>query len=447
MGNKVNEVMEGYQETEIGVLPEEWEVVRLGETVRLETGKRMKGGKQDSGEVISIGGEYITPDGQILLNKHSYIPINFYENLKQGKVELDDVLMVKDGATTGKLAYICHLPNIRAAINEHVYILRSNIPNRLINIFLYYFLLSKRGHNQIRERYHGLIGGVNRKEMNSILVSLPPLPEQRKIAHVLSTIQRAIELQDRVIAAAWELKKSLMRHLFTYGPVSVDQIDRVPLKETEIGPVPEHWEVVRLGDAIVHTQYGLSLRGSSSGKYPILRMNNLIEGYIDTSDLQYVNLDVQQLERFRLQIGDILFNRTNSFELVGKASLFTPEGDFVFASYLIRVTTDKKRLKPEFLNYYLNWNETQRRLKMLATRGVSQSNISATKLRGFAISLPPVSEQYQIGHILNTVDNKIEVEETRKSTLQSLFQTILHLLMTGRVRVKDLEVNVDAIGR
>jgi type I restriction enzyme S subunit len=206
---------------------------------------------------------------------------------------------------------------------------------------------------------------------------------QRRIAHVLSTIQRAIELQDRVITAAWEMKRSLMRHLFTYGPVSVDQIDRVPLKETEIGPVPEHWEVVRLGDAIVHTQYGLSLRGSSSGKYPILRMNNLIEGYIDTSDLQYVNLDVQQLERFRLQIGDILFNRTNSFELVGKASLFTPEGDFVFASYLIRVTTDKKRLKPEFLNYYLNWNETQRRLKMLATRGVSQSNISATKLRVF----------------------------------------------------------------
>jgi type I restriction enzyme S subunit len=211
--------------------------------------------------------------------------------------------------------------------------------------------------------------------------------------------------------------------------------------------VPEHWEVVRLGETIINTQYGLSLRGSTNGKYPILRMNNLIEGSINTSDLQYVNLELEQLERFRLNKGDILFNRTNSFELVGKTSLFALEGDFVFASYLIRIITNKMRLTPWFLNYYFNWDETQRRLKLLASRGVSQSNISATKLKGFVIPLPPLPEQHQIAHILTTVDNKIEAEQQRKSALQTLFQTMLHLLMTGRVRVKDLEVNEDAPGR
>jgi len=105
------------------------------------------------------------------------------------------------------------------------------------------------------------------------------------------------------------------------------------------------------------------------------------------------------------------------------------------------------RLTPWFLNYYFNWDETQRRLKLLASRGVSQSNISATKLKGFVIPLPPLPEQHQIAHILTTVDNKIEAEQQRKSALQTLFQTMLHLLMTGRVRVKDLEVNEDAPGR
>ncbi|SHJ29479.1 restriction endonuclease subunit S [Desulfofundulus thermosubterraneus] len=100
-----------------------------------------------------------------------------------------------------------------------------------------------------------------------------------------------------------------------------------------------------------------------------------------------------------------------------------------------------------FLNYYLNMESTQNRLKLLATRGVSQSNISATKLKGFLIPIPPISEQKQIANFLTLMDQKINVEETRKSTLQSLFQTMLHLLMTGKVRVKDLEVNLDAPGR
>jgi type I restriction enzyme S subunit len=141
-----------------------------------------------------------------------------------------------------------------------------------------------------------------------------------------------------------------------------------------------------------------------------------------------------------LNKGDVLFNRTNSHDLVGKTSLFTLEGDFIFASYLIRVVPETGRLMPEYQNYYLNWDATQRRLRMLASRGVSQSNINATKLRGFLIPYPSIPQQQQIASVLSAVDEKLEKEENKKKALDALFKTLLHDLMTAKLRVNHLEV-------
>jgi type I restriction enzyme, S subunit len=269
---------------------------------------------------------------------------------------------------------------------------------------------------------------------------LPPLPEQRAIAHVLSTVRKSIEASERVIAAARELKRSLMKYLFTYGPVPVDQADQVKLKETEVGLVPEEWEVVRLGDVITKTQYGLNTRGELEGAYPILRMNNLFDGRISTDNLKYVNIDNAIYDNYRLNWGDVLFNRTNSLELVGKTALFDLAGDYVFASYLIRVIKNKNNLYPEFLNFYMNWEKTQNRLRGLATRGVSQSNISATKLRSLVIPLPENTIQMFIVEKFAALDEKINAENNRKRSLEATFTSLLHNLMTGKVRVRDLPI-------
>ena len=288
--------------------------------------------------------------------------------------------------------------------------------------------------------------GVNhpRTSWNALKVhvlAVPPIPEQRAIAAVLRTVQGAKKACERVLAATRQLKQSLLHHLFTYGPVPFPQAAHVQLKETMIGSVPEHWNIAKLGDFAQLAQYGLSLRGNPSGRYPILRMNNLQDGKIVIANiqggLQYVELDDKTVTKFRLTIGDLLFNRTNSFELVGKTSLFELPGDFVFASYIVRLQLDSKRLDPRFANYCLNMPATQARLKFLASRGVSQSNINATKLKGFEMPIPPLPEQRDIAARLAAVDAKLAAEESRRSALAALLQSLLHNLMTGQVRLPD----------
>ena len=200
-------------------------------------------------------------------------------------------------------------------------------------------------------------------------LSLPPLSEQKKIAHVLATSQRAIESQERVIQATTELKKALMHKLFTEGTRGE------PQKQTEIGPIPESWEVVELGDSLSVAQYGLSVKGNPEGNYPILRMTNQANGRIVANNLQFVKIGEADFKKFKVESGDILFNRTNSLELVGRTAVHDIKGDFVFASYLIRLRTKEEKLNPFFLNIHFNRDETQAHLKSIATRAVSQSLI------------------------------------------------------------------------
>ncbi|RIH82243.1 Type-1 restriction enzyme EcoKI specificity protein [Calidithermus terrae] len=323
------------------------------------------------------------------------------------------------------------------AINQDLTALVLN--ERLDARFAAYLLKAERYQRWFRENKRGTtIKGVPRQDVLNLQIPLPPLPEQRAIAHVLRTVQRAKEATEQVIAEARELKKSLMRHLFTYGPVPVGEASIVMLRPTEVGDIPRHWEVRLVRDIATRSQYGTSQRGEQQGSLPMLRMNNLVDGRLDVSNLQYVELDHRDIEKYRLSKGDILFNRTNSFELVGKTALFDLEGDFVFASYLVRVTLDKEQCLPEYLNYYMNAETTQARLKLLASRGVSQSNISASKLAGFKVPIPPSAEQASMVALLQGIDAKLEAEQERLASLDALFQSLLHHLMTGKVRVNQI---------
>jgi type I restriction enzyme S subunit len=168
-------------------------------------------------------------------------------------------------------------------------------------------------------------------------------------------------------------------------------------------------------------------------------MTNQVAGRIVARDLQFADIGRDDLDKFRVMPGDLLFNRTNSFELVGRTAIFELEGDFVFASYLIRLRTASDRLNPLFLNFYLNGDEAQRRLKSIATRAVSQSNISATRLRGFPVPVPPLTEQRQIAAVLSAVQRAIERQERLLALTAELKKALMHKLFTEGTRGEPLK--------
>ena len=277
-----------------------------------------------------------------------------------------------------------------------------------------------------------------------VLLDLPYpdllLKDQTTVADTLEYVLQQVSVEERSIATAQALKRAAMHTLFTRGLRGEAQ------KETEIGPVPESWGVVAIDDVAVTTQYGLSVRGRTSGTYPILRMNCQEDGKVHYRNLQFVDLDSKSYDTFRLRPGDLLFNRTNSIDLVGRMAIIEDDRPAVFASYLVRLVVDVDRCIPEFLNYFMNWTRTQGEIKKLASRAVGQANINASKLRTVLFPLPSIDQQQNIVAVLDAVDRKIDLHRQKRAVLGDLFKALLHKLMTGEIRVQELDLTGLSIG-
>jgi type I restriction enzyme S subunit len=413
-----------------------WQETTLGDIVEFKNGINFtKAQKGENGtptvDVKNMYGPGVTVDLRNLYRVSKQIGADHL-------LEPYDLLFVRSSLKLEGVGWTSIFAGSSEPVSFCGFIIRARLKNGLPidPLFLAYFCRSDAARQQlIAGSGKVAITNISQDVLARLQIPLPPLPEQRKIAAVLNLVQRAIEQQERLIALTTELKKALLHKLFTEG------LRGEPQKQTEIGPVPESWEVLPLGEFLTEAQYGLSTKGTDSGTYPLLRMTNQQEGRISSDYLQYVELTEDQFRKFRMERRDILFNRTNSLDLVGRTAIFDIEGDFVFASYLIRLRTESGRLRPFFLNHYFNWDETQGRLKSIATRAVSQSNISATRLRGFHVPVPDPKEQDEIVENLDCFDRKLAVHSRKKQCLTDLFCTLLHQLMTAQIRVHDLDLD------
>jgi type I restriction enzyme S subunit len=273
---------------------------------------------------------------------------------------------------------------------------------------------------------------LSKTDLLSMPVLVPPLTEQRRIADVLSAVDEQIQITREMIEDCEELKQGLVQDLVFYGP------DYEDVQTVQLGPmtteIAASWDVSTVGDVTTEVQYGSSESLSQDGEYPVFRMNNIENGRMVARPMKYSDLTPDEAEKYRVEKGDILFNRTNSIDLVGKSGIFDLDGDYVFASYLIRVRTNEE-MNPYFLNYYLNSSTGEGILKSYATRGASQANINATSLKSVRVPLPPRETQDRIVAQIQTVEQRVEEEKESKQKLQELKRGLMQDLLTGKRRL------------
>lgn len=273
--------------------------------------------------------------------------------------------------------------------------------------------------------------------LREFVIVLPPLPEQRAIAHVLRTVQQAKEATEKVIAAVRQLKQSLMRHLFTYGTVSFDRADRVISRETELGPVPTHWEVVRLAD--VAQLY--------SGGTPSKQRSDFWQGAIpwaSPKDLKQPRLfDVEDhISPAGLEAGSRLAPAGAVF-IVVRGMILSRDIPVALAMVPMAFNQDMKaivagnRVNREYLLAALTRHKGAL-LHEIGSAAHGTKRIGTSAIEGFPLPLPPPEDQERIAAAILAIDKKIEREEGRLRALGCLFDSLLHNLMTGKVRVHQL---------
>ena len=276
--------------------------------------------------------------------------------------------------------------------------------------------------------------------INKLNFYKPSLPEQASIANILSKVDEAIESVKKSIEAAEKLKKSLMQNLLT-GRMKPDGTLRTEdefYEDEKFGKVPIGWEVKKVKELSDSVQYGLNQASSENGEIPMLRMNNILKGKMTDFPLVYVDLSDSLLNQYKLAKGDILFNRTNSMDLVGKVGIFELEGDFVFASYLIRVKVSPVN-NSSYVNYALNSYPIQCSLRSKATPAVSQANINSNSLRNTSILIPiNKDEQDMIVSIISKIEEQINNKQNQIITLERLKKSLMQNLLTGKVRVGEV---------
>ncbi|MDB4777829.1 restriction endonuclease subunit S [bacterium] len=202
------------------------------------------------------------------------------------------------------------------------------------------------------------------------------------------------------------------------------------LKRCRLDNVPKDWSVERL-DNIATTEYGVSETANDSPNASMLGMKHLSNGKIEFSDLVPIAVDDDTKARYRLMERDLLFNRTNSLEQVGKTAIVTqlPSDDILFASYLVRIDLDRSKALPEFVNYFMNSHIGKSRIKSLATPGVSQCNVNPTSLKKhLLVPLPCLQEQRVIVDVLKTWDKAIMQLEELLSLKKDQLKCLQHFV-------------------
>lgn len=242
-----------------------------------------------------------------------------------------------------------------------------------------------------------------------LLLSLSKMPPNHKRQWISTTSEKnhVLPSMDRQISIVKQL--DLISDTIVNYTNQIENLDNlVKARFIEMFGRPfinnMNWESRQIKNVVNEVKYGTSKPSVENGEYKYLRMNNLTyDGRFDLTDLKFISLDNDELEKCVVRKGDVLFNRTNSLDLIGKTADFDFDEDMVIAGYIIRIRL-KETIVPKFFSMYMNTDEVKLHLRTIAKGAVNQANINAQELQGIPIYIPPIELQQQFADFVKQVD-------------------------------------------
>lgn len=342
------------------------------------------------------------------------------QELEKFELKVGDLFFARTGATTGK-SYLLKDEPPKAVFAS--YLIRLRIKEGYLPEYVFHFFQSPDYWQQIRGEMRGAAQpNVNAQTLGGIKIPVPPTIEEQRF--IVGRIKECLSRLDEIKHLREESRK-----------------DAESLEEAIFGDFLEDvqrdgCEVVNLGDVLTKAQYGTSAKATADGEgFPVLRMGNIKSGHFNFSDLKYMELSDAELEKYRLNVGDILINRTNSMELVGKSAVFQKEGDWVFASYLVRLVVDSSKAIPEFVNASINSRIGRAYVYATARRAIGMVNINAKEIAKMPLPLPSLEKQARIVSQIKEARTASQslLEELEIKTIESLSNSILRKAFAGEL--------------
>ncbi|MDP3847641.1 MAG: restriction endonuclease subunit S [Pseudomonas sp.] len=428
----------GYRETEAGWIPSEWKASKLGEhVIKVGSGITPKGGSES---YLSSGVPLIRSQnvlwGKFSLKEVAHISNDQHERMANSALQPLDVLLNITGASIGRCA-VLPVGFGEGNVNQHVCIIRPT--DSLNSMFLSYCLNSPFGQGQISKlQAGGNREGLNFQQIRGFTVALPSLPEQQKIASILTAVDDKLDVIARQIAATQSLKQGLMQTLFSRGVGTQDATGRwqahTEFKDSEFGEIPIGWECRPIGSIakIVNGNAFKSNLFNDTG-IPIIRISNIKPDFTVRIESSVCYEEDLKLKRFMVMSGDVLIAMSGA--TTGKVGRYYGE-EFCYLNQRVgRFDVDPQHASSDFLFHFLRESTTQTLLLATAAGG-AQPNISSGNIESIRLRVPPLNEQTKIAEILNALDSKLECFKSKEMHYKNLKRGLMQKLLTGEWRVK-----------
>lgn len=410
------------------------EYIKLNNIVeRLESGSREKGGSVNSG-IISIGGAHLSASGGFKWDKKEFISEDFFLKMRDGKVKKNDILIVKDGATTGKISFVDEdFPFNNAAINEHVF--RIQINQQVANPkYIFYYLYSPDGQKQILNDFRGAtIGGISREFVNKIMVPIPNLDLQNKIVAILDKAKEILKKREETIYKYDELLRAIFLDMFGS-----------PIERSS------RWKKDIIDECLINLVAGKSYAGENkkeleSDELGVLKVSAVTKGFFNPQEYKAVKKGVITTTVIYPQKGDLLFSRANTLELVGATCIVDKNyNDLFLPDKIWKIEINEQLIKKVYLHYVLQNKDIRKTFLSIATGSSgSMLNISMEKFKNIVIPYPPIELQnkFEIRYL-----KYIRIREKLISSsryLNCLYKSLSQLAFKGELELGrgiDLEV-------